>query len=74
MFYILLLTDSILCLTTSNFLPVIFKDNLNKVKTFDSLLEVELYLHETLTYDDFWSFGLMDPNTEIKLGKIYHRY
>lgn len=74
MFYILLLTNTVLCLTTNKLLPGIFKEHLDKAKTFDSLEDAEIYLHTILTYDDFWAFGLMHIENGIELGKVYYRY
>ena len=74
MFYLLLLTPNLLCLTDNTFLPLEFCSNIKSVLTFNTLDDAELYIHRTLTTDDFWDMGLLEPHTYIQLGKVYHRH
>lgn len=73
MFYLLLITEKVLCLTDNTNLPIEFADNLHLVRTFYSMDEAEMYLHATLSFDDMWSFGLMDPHAYLTIGKVYYR-
>lgn len=72
MFYLLLLTDKLLCLTTNTYLPFEFFNKLKDVKTFKTLNEAELYIHSHLSCDNIWDLGLGEQ--ELVLGKVYRKY
>ena len=74
-YYLVLFTETEFCITSSEHLPAGLKDNMDKVKVFDSQHQAELHAYQTLTGGDFWDFGIIDfygPN-EIEIGRIYHR-
>lgn len=73
MFYLLLLTETTLCLADNTFLPPEFKNHMTLVHLFSSQEEAELFLHQRLSFDDLWDFGLGFPNSRIMIGHVYHR-
>lgn len=73
MFYLVLITDKLLCLTDNKYLPLEFKTNMTSVKVFDDYHEAEKYIHSRLTFDDIWDFGIATSKFGIEIGRIYRR-
>lgn len=70
MFYLVLITNNLLCLTDNKYLPVEFKDNLTEVKVFDDYHEAERYIYSNLTFDDIWDFGI---GKWLEVRRVYRR-
>ena len=71
-FYLLILTDDLLCVAENSFLPPVFKDHMKEVEVFDRLDDVWWHINEIISYDDLWDFGLNSVG-EIKVNKVYSK-
>ena len=72
MFYLLLHTQKLLCLTDNNNVADIFCNQLNNVKTFERITDAMLYIDKNITYDELWDFGIRSSR-HIKLGHVFYK-
>ena len=82
MAYCVFLTDTRLCIFEDDWHPNNYKNvipnerevkqNLDKVRYFESWIQVEMYLRKNLSYDDIWLFGLRGLKW-LEFGRLYYK-